>query len=109
MCERGCGLIYKCCAPVPSLLSTTKQRSIIQQRGTNTHEKPEMTVADGGDKYELARARLLQSSAHRGWSGISAEFRLHVSGRADAFVQPVTEISMGFGGEALVRRRDSGG
>jgi len=67
-----------------------------------------MTVAKAGDKYEVARARLLQSSAHRGWSGVSAEFRLHVSGRADAFVQPVTEISMVFGGEALVRRRDSG-
>src|SRR6266478_2753626 len=67
-----------------------------------------MTVAKAGDKYEVARARLLQSSAHRGWSGVSAEFRLHVSGRADAFVQPVTEISMVFGGKALVRRRDSG-
>ncbi|HWS66714.1 MAG TPA: AraC family transcriptional regulator [Steroidobacteraceae bacterium] len=67
-----------------------------------------MTAAKAGDKYEAARARLLQSSAHRGWSGVSAEFRLHVSGRADAFVQPVTEISMVFGGEALVRRRDSG-
>jgi AraC family transcriptional regulator len=67
-----------------------------------------MTVAKAGDKYEVARARLLQSSAHRGWSGVSAEFRLHVSGRADAFVQPVTEVSMVFGGEALVRRRDSG-
>ncbi len=67
-----------------------------------------MTVANAGDKYEAARARLLQSSAHRGWSGVSAEFRLHVSGRADAFVQPVTEISMVFGGKALVRRRDSG-
>jgi len=67
-----------------------------------------MTVADGGDKYEVARARLIQSSAHRGWSGISAEFRLHVSGRADTFVQPVTEISMVLRGEAVVRRRDSG-
>jgi AraC family transcriptional regulator len=67
-----------------------------------------MTIAKAGDKYEVARARLLQSSAHRGWSGVSAEFRLHVSGRADAFVQPVTEVSMVFGGEALVRRRDSG-
>src|SRR5882724_9612594 len=67
-----------------------------------------MTVDKAGDKYEVARARLLQSSAHRGWSGVSAEFRLHVSGRADAFVQPVTEISMVFGGEGLVRRRDSG-
>ena len=67
-----------------------------------------MTVAKAGDKYEVARARLLQSSALRGWSGVSAEFRLHVSGRADAFAQPVTEISMAFGGEALVRRRDSG-
>jgi AraC family transcriptional regulator len=67
-----------------------------------------MTVAKAGDKYEVARARLLQSSAHRGWSGVSAEFRSHVSGRADAFVQPVTEVSMVFGGEALVRRRDSG-
>jgi AraC family transcriptional regulator len=67
-----------------------------------------MTVADGGDKYEVARARLLQSSAHRGWSGISAEFLLHVSGRFDTFVQPVTEISMVLRGEALVRRRDAG-
>jgi AraC family transcriptional regulator len=67
-----------------------------------------MTVAVGGDKYEVARAPLLQSSAPRGWSGISAEFRLHQSGRADTFVQPVTEISMVFRGEALVRRRESG-
>ena len=67
-----------------------------------------MTIAKAGDKYEVARARLLQSSAHRGWSGVSAEFRLHVSGRADTFVQPVTEISMVFRGEGLVRRRDSG-
>jgi AraC family transcriptional regulator len=37
-----------------------------------------------------------------------AEFRLHVSGRADTYVQPVTEISMVFRGEGLVRRRDSG-
>jgi AraC family transcriptional regulator len=39
---------------------------------------------------------------------MSAEFRLHQSGRADSFVQPVTEISMVFRGEGLVRRRDSG-
>jgi AraC family transcriptional regulator len=67
-----------------------------------------MSLANAGDKYELGPARLLQSSAPRGWSSMSAEFRLHQSGRADAFVQPVTEISMVFGGEGLVRRRDSG-
>src|SRR6266403_870852 len=67
-----------------------------------------MTLANAGDKYELGPARLLQSSAPRGWSSMSAEFRLHQSGRADSFVQPVTEISMVFGGEGLVRRRDSG-
>jgi len=67
-----------------------------------------MSLANAGDKYELGPARLLQSSVPRGWSSISAEFRLHQSGRADSFVQPVTEISMVFGGEGLVRRRDSG-
>jgi AraC family transcriptional regulator len=67
-----------------------------------------MSLANAGDKYELGPARLLQSSVPRGWSSMSAEFRLHQSGRADAFVQPVTEISMVFGGEGLVRRRDSG-
>src|ERR1700730_13301646 len=67
-----------------------------------------MSLAKAGDKYEMGPARLLQSSAHRGWSGMSAEFRLHQSGRADSFVQPVTEISMVFRGEGLVRRRDSG-
>jgi AraC family transcriptional regulator len=67
-----------------------------------------MSLANAGDKYELGPARLLQSSVPRGWSSMSAEFRLHQSGRADSFVQPVTEISMVFGGEGLVRRRDSG-
>src|SRR5712671_186357 len=67
-----------------------------------------MSLANAGDKYELGPARLLQSSVPRGWSSISAEFRLHQSGRADSFVQPVTEISMVFGGEGLVRRRDLG-
>jgi AraC family transcriptional regulator len=67
-----------------------------------------MTLANAGDKYDLGPARLLQSSAPRGWSSISAEFRLHQSGRADSFVQPVTEISMVLRGEGLVRRRDSG-
>src|SRR6266403_2691393 len=67
-----------------------------------------MTLANAGDKYELGPARLLQSSVPRGWASISAEFRLHQSGRADSFVQPFTEISMVFGGEGLVRRRDSG-
>jgi AraC family transcriptional regulator len=67
-----------------------------------------MRLANAGDKYELGPARLLQSSAPRGWTDMSAEFRLHQSGRADAFVQPVTEISMVFRGEGLVRRRDSG-
>jgi AraC family transcriptional regulator len=67
-----------------------------------------MTLANAGDKYEVGPALLLQSSAPRDWSSMSAEFRLHVSGRADTFVQPVTEISMVFRGEGLVRRRDSG-
>jgi AraC family transcriptional regulator len=67
-----------------------------------------MTLANAGDKYEVGPALLLQSSAPRGWSSMSAEFRLHASGRADTFVQPVTEISMVFRGEGLVRRRDSG-
>ncbi|MDB6043932.1 MAG: transcriptional regulator, AraC family [Gammaproteobacteria bacterium] len=67
-----------------------------------------MTLADASDKYEVGPGRLLQSSAPRGWSNMFAEFRLHVSGRADTFVQPVTEISMVFRGEGLVRRRDSG-
>jgi AraC family transcriptional regulator len=67
-----------------------------------------MTLADARDKYEVGPGRLLQSSAPRGWSNMFAEFRLHVSGRADTFVQPVTEISMVFRGEGLVRRRDSG-
>jgi len=67
-----------------------------------------MSLANAGDKYELGPARLLQSSAPRGWSCMSAEFRLHQSGRADSFVQPITEISMVFRGEGLVRRRDSG-
>jgi AraC family transcriptional regulator len=67
-----------------------------------------MTRANARDKYEAGPGRLLQSSAHRGWSDISAEFRLHVSGRFDTFVQPVTEISMVLRGEGLVRRRDSG-
>src|SRR6266478_8230034 len=67
-----------------------------------------MTLANARDKYEVGPGRLLQSSAPRGWSSMFAEFRLHVSGRADAFVQPVTEISMVLRGEGLVRRRDSG-
>src|SRR3984893_444424 len=71
-------------------------------------ERREMTLANAGDKYEVGPALLLQSSAPRGWSSMSAEFRLHVSGRADTFVQPVTEISMVFRGAGLVRRRDSG-
>ena len=67
-----------------------------------------MKLADGGEKYEVAPGRLLQSSAARGWSGLFAEFRVHESARADAFVQPVTEISMVFRGEGIVRRRDLG-
>jgi len=67
-----------------------------------------MTLGSVGDKYGMGPGRLLQSSASRGWSSLFAEFRLHVSGRADAFVQPVTEISMVIRGEGLVRRRDSG-
>jgi hypothetical protein len=53
-----------------------------------------MALAEGGDKYEEAHGRLLQSSVARTWSGVFAEFRLHASARSDAFVQPVTEISM---------------
>jgi AraC family transcriptional regulator len=67
-----------------------------------------MTLANARDKYEVGPGRLLQSSGPRGWSSVFAEFRLHVSGRADTFVQPVTEISMVLRGEGLVRRRDSG-
>ena len=67
-----------------------------------------MALAEGGDKYEETPGRLLQSSAARTWSGLLAEFRLHVSARSDAFVQPVTEISMVLRGEGLVRRRASG-
>ncbi|MDB6105594.1 MAG: hypothetical protein JWO52_5593, partial [Gammaproteobacteria bacterium] len=67
-----------------------------------------MALAEGGDKYEEAPGRLLQSSAVRTWPGLFAEFRLHVSARSDAFVQPVTEISMVLRGEGLVRRRASG-
>src|SRR3984893_17873722 len=94
--------------PCPCLRSTAKQRCIVRQ-GESIHvERREMTLANAGDKYELGPAQLLQSSAPRSWVGMSAEFRLHVSGRADAFVQPVTEISMVLRGEGLVRRRDSG-
>jgi AraC family transcriptional regulator len=67
-----------------------------------------MTLSKAGDKYDEGPGRLLQSSAPRGWSSVVAEFRRHVSGRADPFVQPVTEVSMVFRGEGLVRRRDSG-
>jgi len=67
-----------------------------------------MALAEGGDKYEEAPGRLLQSSAARTWSGLFAEFRSHASARSDAFVQPVTEISMVLRGEGLVRRRASG-
>ena len=67
-----------------------------------------MKLADSGEKYEAAPGRLLQSSAARGWSGLFAEFRVHERARADAFIQPVTEVSMVFRGEGLVRRRDLG-
>ena len=67
-----------------------------------------MTLAKAADKYNVAPGRLLQSSARRGWPDMLAEFRLHESARADAFVQPTTEISIVLGGEGLVRRRDSG-
>lgn len=68
-----------------------------------------MTLANSGDKYEVGPGRLLHSSAPRCWSSMFAELRLHESGgHADAFVQPITEISMVFRGEGLVRRRDSG-
>jgi len=67
-----------------------------------------MVLAEGGDKYEEGPGRLLQSSAARTWPGLLAEFRLHASARSDAFVQPVTEISMVLRGEGLVRRRASG-
>jgi AraC family transcriptional regulator len=67
-----------------------------------------MALAEGGDKYEEAPGRLLQSSAARTWSGLFVEFRSHASARSDAFVQPVTEISMVLRGEGLVRRRASG-
>jgi len=67
-----------------------------------------MALAEGGEKYEEASGRLLQSSAARTWPGLLAEFRLHASARSDAFVQPVTEISMVLRGEGLVRRRASG-
>jgi AraC family transcriptional regulator len=67
-----------------------------------------MALAEGGDKYEESPGRLLQSSAARTWSGLFAEFRSHASARSDAFVQPVTEISMVLRGEGLVRRRASG-
>jgi AraC family transcriptional regulator len=67
-----------------------------------------MALAEGADKYEEASGQLLQSSAARAWSGLLAEFRLHASARSDAFVQPVTEISMVLRGEGLVRRRASG-
>jgi len=40
--------------------------------------------------------------------GLFAEFRSHASARSDAFVQPVTEISMVLRGAGLVRRRASG-
>jgi AraC family transcriptional regulator len=71
-------------------------------------EQREMALAEGGDKYEEAHGRLLQSSVARTWSGVFAEFRLHASARSDAFVQPVTEISMVLRGEGVVRRRASG-
>lgn len=68
-----------------------------------------MTLANSGDKYKMGPGRLLHSSAPRDWPSMFAEFRLHESGgRADAFVQPITEISIVFRGEGLVRRRDSG-
>lgn len=68
-----------------------------------------MTLANSGDKYEVGPGRLLQSSAPCGWPDMFAEFRLHESGgRADSFVQPITEVSMVLRGEGLVRRRDSG-
>jgi AraC family transcriptional regulator len=67
-----------------------------------------MTLANAGDKYDVGPGRLLQSSAPRAWSSMFAEFRLHVSGHADTFVQPVTEISVVIRGEGLVRRRGSG-
>jgi AraC family transcriptional regulator len=67
-----------------------------------------MTLAKAGDKYNVAPGRLLQSSAPRGWSDMFAEFRLHESARAEAFVQPTTEVSIVLSGEGLVRRRDSG-
>ena len=67
-----------------------------------------MVLAEGGNKYEEAPGRLLQSSAARTWSGLLAELRLHARARSDAFVQPVTEISMVLRGEGLVRRRASG-
>jgi len=65
-----------------------------------------MTPSKAGDKY-VGPGRLLQSSELRGWSSL-AEFRLHESGHTDGFVQPVTEFSMVFRGEGLMRRRASG-
>jgi len=67
-----------------------------------------MILDTAGDKYDVRPGRLLQSSAPRGWSSVFAELRVHESGRAEAYVQPVTEISMVFRGEGIVRRRDSG-
>jgi hypothetical protein len=108
MRERGFGLIRKCCPPIlPCAVRRSNDAS--SNRGESIRvERREMTLADASDKYEVGPGRLLQSSAPRGWSNMFAEFRLHVSGRADTFVQPVTEISMVFRGEGLVRRRDSG-
>jgi AraC family transcriptional regulator len=67
-----------------------------------------MALDEAGDKYAEGTGRLLQSSATLTWPDVFAEFRLHARARSSAFVQPVTEISMVFRGEGLVRRRASG-
>jgi AraC family transcriptional regulator len=93
---------------VEKLMAWQYRDAVRKQHQPYCLEQREMALAEGGDKYEEAPGRLLQSSAARAWSGLFAEFRLHASARSDAFVQPVTEISMVLRGEGLVRRRASG-
>jgi uncharacterized protein (DUF302 family) len=54
-------------------------------------------ASDVGPAVSVLTAALNQmarsATKSRGWSDMSAEYRLHQSGHADAFVQPVTEIS----------------
>jgi AraC family transcriptional regulator len=71
-------------------------------------ENPILTFEYGVEKY--GAAGLLASSADRGWSGLSAEFRSHNDGvLAWKSTQPDTEICVGVRGSGSVITRRGGG